>query len=191
MFTAGGEPGGQVLRIGGCVVLLLVTARAVARRSCECSTRVAFRACCCDVRACKWELRMMERTVLPHRCVVTTLAVRGQPVRSVVRIRRGPVVVEMAVGAVSSGSPVASANVTFGAVGDDMSSSQRKRRVIERGALPGRRVMALLATSRQAANLVVWFDGAVVVVEMAVDAVSSSASEEVVPMAVIASDRRV
>ncbi len=98
--ASGREPGSDVVRVRDRLVFRLVTAVAVGRCSCEHVVHVAAQARRVHMRARERESRvvMVERRGLPGGGRMADGAIRREPSRFVVRIRRAVVIVDMTAG---------------------------------------------------------------------------------------------
>ena len=175
----GGETRGDVVGIRGGSEGLVVATVAASRRACERAARVALTASESDVGSGELELRhrvVIEGALEPRGGVVTLLAGLRHSSGDVIRVSGLLEISDMASGALRWRASVASGGVTLHALDAQVSTGERERRlvVIEVGAAPGSRVVAVHASLRNAGSRVVRAGGLLKVGEVTAHALRRS-----------------
>jgi hypothetical protein len=176
-----GESCGHMIRIGGSVVIRLVTRIAVRGGSGELTIDMAARARNGDVRARQGKAggAVIEGGGRPGRGVVANLALMRESRRLVIRIVRLVVIPEMAGDAGCVSNLEIAAHVATGAGKLHVRTGQRKSRlvVVEAGRRPGRRAVADRAILRKTCRDVIRIGSFLIVGEVARRAVTRRARE--------------
>jgi hypothetical protein len=165
---------GDVIGIGGALIVLEMAGNAGSRREVVVAIHVTLGALHRDVGSCEGERRlgMIEGRRLPGGGGMANVALLRDTGRKMVRIRGCLIILQMATDAGSRGQAKISADVTLRALQVGMATGEREPDgiVIETRRLPGSGGMAVLASLRESQRNVVGIARLLIVRQMATDA---------------------